>query len=231
MVPPAELVDVFVYARLDSARLPGKALKKLGGMSLIERVVRRAQLVHRSRCVLLTTRRSLDDPLEDVAADLGIGLIRGDSEHLVNRTTTAIKDLKTNLFVRVNGDSPLFEPYLVNKALERVSPEKMVSNLPLRQFPYGVGVEIVSAELYLECSALATPADFEHVTRHLYRDGVAEKLLLGQRSSDSDLKLTIDTENDYARLSNLLSMHPFDAPYWDILGRCKPELLWVNSQD
>lgn len=229
MAPRTGLVDVFVYARMDSGRLPGKALKNMGGMSLIERVMHRAQLVHQSRCVLLTTRRSIDNPLSEVAEASGIEVIRGNTNNLVRRTTSAIMELNTNSFVRVNGDSPLFEPRLVNYALETVGSAGLISNLPLRQFPYGVSVEIVSAELYLEASHLATPADVEHVTRHLYREGSANKLLLGQSSSDGDLSLTIDTEDDYLNLAKLTSRHSYDAPYWEIFERNKPVLFWVNQ--
>lgn len=220
-------VDVFVYARIDSYRLPGKALIELGGMKLIERVIRRAQMVDAGRCVLLTTDRVVDDSLVEVARAQGIVVVRGDAHNLVNRTIKAIKELDTQVFVRVNGDSPFFEPQLVNVALENFRSVDFISNLPLRLFPYGVGVEIVTSSSYIKAANLATPAQVEHVTKHLYGAGVLTKRLLGQTQNQGNLHLALDTPDDRLRLSKLMSGHPFDAPYWEIFGREKPELFWI----
>jgi len=38
-------MGTMVFSRHDSSRLPGKALRPIGGMPLLERVIRRAQLL------------------------------------------------------------------------------------------------------------------------------------------------------------------------------------------
>lgn len=219
-------VDVFVYARMDSTRLPGKALKEVGGMKLIERVIRRAKMVSGQRCVLLTSRRRVDDPLVQVAGGEAIEVVRGEADNLVARTVQAIKELGTEVFVRVNGDSPFFEPRLVEQIIPMARSQTLVSNLPLRQFPYGVALELVGADIYLEHARSARTIELEHCTAHLYREVVKDLISIRQTRNDSDLKLAIDTASDLNRIGQSLTRNSFAAPYWEVFGREAPEIAW-----
>lgn len=220
-------LGVFIYARADSRRLPGKALLPFAQSTLLEHVFRRAQEVQASSYSLLTSDRAIDDDLGAVARDAGLNVVRGSASDLVQRTITAIDTIGVDRFVRINADCPLFEPRLVNAALQR-SQQDLVSNVVERRFPYGVAVEIVDTGYYLRLADAARPDELEHVTKHLYRRPRTGTILsLTQVEDHSCLRLAVDTPADYERI-RLLCQPPASplAPYWELLGLPDPALRW-----
>ena len=232
MTPPTRSepvhVGVFIYARADSRRLPGKVLRPFGQGTLLEHVINRARQVHATSWALLTSDRAIDDPLAAAASDAGLDIVRGSATDLLTRTLTAIDTLHVDRFVRINADSPLFEPRLANAALRRSSGEDLVSNLIERRFPYGVAVEIVDTTHYLRLADTAQPDELEHVTQHLYRQAHTGTVLsLTQHADHSRLHLAVDTLEDHERVQALF--HPPAcplAPYWELLGLSEPTLRW-----
>ena len=67
-----------VQARMGSARFPGKMLAHLGGVPLIEWVLRRLSLAKTlSQIILATTDDEVDDVLVELATGLGCSVFRG----------------------------------------------------------------------------------------------------------------------------------------------------------
>ncbi len=221
-------LGVFIYAGADSRRRPGKVLRPFGQTTLLQHVIDRARQVHATRWSLLTSDRSIDDPLAAAARDAGLDVVRGSATDLVTRTVTAIDTLDVDRFVRINADSPLFEPRLVNAALQRSSADDLVSNIIERRFPYGVAVEIVDAKHYLQSVDTARSDELEHVTKHLYRQLDGSTLLsLTQQADHSHLHLAVDTSEDYERVGALFDTPDSRlAPYWELLGLQEPALRW-----
>lgn len=221
-------LGVFIYARADSRRLPGKALLPFGQGTLLDHVINRARQVHAKTWALLTSDRTVDDPIASTASEAGFEVIRGSATDLVARTLNAVHALDVDRFVRINADSPLFEPHLLNSALDRGSSEHLVSNLIDRRFPYGVAVEIVGTNLYLRLADTVRPHEREHVTQHLYRQVSAGSLRsLSQQADHSHLRLAVDTAEDYEHVQALFDppASPL-APYWDLLALEEPVLRW-----
>lgn len=219
-------VGVFIYARADSRRLPGKALLPFGQGTLLNHVINRARQVHATTWALLTSDRTVDDPIASTAREAGFDVIRGSATDLLSRTVNAVHALDVDRFVRINADSPLFEPRLVNTALDRSGSEHLVSNLIDRRFPYGVAVEIVGTNLYLRLADTARPDELEHVTQHLYRHASTGALRsLTQQADHSHLRLAVDTADDYDRVQALFDPPASQlAPYWNLLALEEPVL-------
>ena len=226
-------LGVFIYARADSRRLPGKVLRPFGHSTLLQHVIDRARQVHATRWSLLTSDRTIDDPLVAAARDAGLDVVRGSATDLVTRTVTAIDTLHVDRFVRINADSPLFEPRLVNAALQRSSGEDLVSNIIERRFPYGVAVEIVDATHYLQLVDTAQPDELEHVTTHLYRQlHISTVLSLTQQADHSHWHLAVDTSEDHERVRALFDTPTSPlAPYWELLRLQEPVLRWNTIGD
>lgn len=226
-------LGVFVYARTDSRRLPGKVLRPFGTSTLLEHVIARSFLVRAQHWVLLTSDRSIDDVLASLASRRGLAVVRGSASDLVARTLVAIDSFGLTHFVRVNADSPCFEPRLVNALTGRASHEEFASNLFERRFPYGVAVEYIDASCYRRLASTARRNELEHVTQHLYRqiDNV-QALSLTQQADHSHLDLAVDTTEDYDRMRSLFSdpaSHP--EPYWELLNLQEPVLRWGSVPD
>lgn len=217
---------VFIYARSDSHRLPGKALLPLSGRALIDIVCDRARRVPVDGWALLTSDRPVDDSLALHAEARGLRVIRGDAYDLITRTLQAITETGATCFLRLNGDSPLFEPTLAEWALKRMDEGKLLSNLFKRCFPYGVAVEWVDAGLYRELARHARAEELEHVTQHLYRlASDIPALSIEQERDDSELHLALDTIEDHARLETLAKKGDITAaPYWTLLAMEPPAL-------
>lgn len=223
-------IHVFVYSRMDSRRFPGKAMSIVNSEPLVKRVLRRATMVHATRCLLLTTNRSIDRPLVREADSLGIDYLASDHVEPINRTKQAIGAFGTDVFVRVNGDSPLFEPSIVNFALSNAAPDKMLSNLTRRRFPYGVAAEIVGTELFIRSIRESDSPIDEHLTGAIYKSFPNQISTISQTRNDSDLRLTVDYAHDLARLNNIVGSSPTDATYWDLLHRLPPNLSIVEAE-
>lgn len=226
------LSAVFVYARSDSQRLPGKAFMPLGqeGDALIEIVIKRALRVGADVCMLLTTNRRIDDKLAELGELNGIKVVRGETSDLVQRTLLAIEVSGATHFLRVNGDSPLFSPLLARQSMARLESGLLISNIFDRRFPYGVAVEWIDATTYKEYAARAQQNEREHVTAHLYRlSSELSTLSIFQPRDDSGLLLALDTKEDYDRLNNLLGMvDPALGEYWELYGMTSPEVIFKS---
>ncbi|MBK1634226.1 cytidylyltransferase domain-containing protein [Rhodovulum adriaticum] len=216
----------FVYARCDSSRLPGKILREIAGHTVIDIVHARAARVAVDRVVVLTTDREVDDPLAAHCAQRGYLCFRGDPEDLVRRTLQAIEVYAPAAILRVNGDSPLFDPALANAALARLdNGTEMVSNIVERSFPYGIAVEWIATDAYVRLADAAEPQEREHVTQHLYRLRGALSLcsMTDTGGNHADLRLTLDTQQDWDALSRLCSGRDVTkVPYWRLCGIAEP---------
>lgn len=215
---------VFLYARSDSQRLPGKALMPLAGRALVDIVAARAARVGAESCALLTTARAVDDALARHGAGLGLDVVRGHATDLVARSLQAIAQTGATHFLRVNGDSPFFAPELAQAAMAHLAQADLVSNLFDRRFPYGVAVEWIAAQAYARLAPSALPPEREHVTQHLYRQADRLRAVsMDQPRDDTALRLALDTPEDHARLSALIGARdPAALPYWDMFGLSAP---------
>ncbi|WP_143592433.1 cytidylyltransferase domain-containing protein [Thioalkalivibrio versutus] len=217
---------VFVYARSDSSRLPGKPMMTLSGRKVIDIVLERASRVGADEFVLLTSQREVDDVLAAHCTRQGVPVVRGHPTNLVSRSLQAIEETGARFFLRVNGDSPFFEPELARQAMAHTENVQMISNIITRCFPYGVSVEWIEAEFYKTQASFSTEEENEHVTSHLYRHVDPMRVLsLTQSRDDSWLRLALDTPEDYAFLSGEIGESVVSGvPYWDAFDLDHPEL-------
>ena len=81
-----------IFTRSDSVRLPQKFRAKIGGLPLIELIVRRATQLSCDIIIVATSDRSIDDEIEDIVKALAPKLskkvycLRGAFEDVVLRT-------------------------------------------------------------------------------------------------------------------------------------------------
>jgi spore coat polysaccharide biosynthesis protein SpsF len=126
--------------------------------------------------------------------------------------------------VRVNGDSPLLDHRLVEKAVElfRNGNYDMVTNIMQRTFPPGQSVEVLRSETFRQTYRLMnTTDDLEHVTKFFYRNSEDFKILNFVYDFDChDVSFAIDTADDLDVFANLVSR--MTKPHWEY---SLPEIL------
>jgi 3-deoxy-manno-octulosonate cytidylyltransferase (CMP-KDO synthetase) len=111
-----------IPARYDSTRFPGKVLTKLGGKTMIERVVERARRASRVAGVLVAT-----DDERVMAAVRAFGgeavMTRADHRSGTERLAEVAAQRREPIFVNVQGDEPVIDPAAIDLAVETIESE------------------------------------------------------------------------------------------------------------
>lgn len=204
-VRPGTSFVAIVAARLDSRRLPGKMLLRIGDRPLFDIVARRARSIHGVAAVVMaTTDRAVDDPLAEAAADAGYAIFRGSTDDVAGRLLACARQFDTAYLVRINGDSPFVDAPLIDKGigLARESGADLVTNIAGRTFPYGVSVEIVRTDTLARAHAAMDAAEREHVTAWFYRpardaEGVVVRAIRDEPAAFAGARLVVDDRADY----------------------------------
>jgi spore coat polysaccharide biosynthesis protein SpsF len=200
-------VAILLQARTDSTRLPGKALAPIAGRTLVGWCLDRLSAAGIGCVVLATTDRAIDDPLAREASERGLVTFRGPTDDVLRRMRLAAEDARADIVVRATGDNPAVDVeaparlvhWLVSRGVEYVAE---------RGLPYGAAVEAMTIEALCRADQLATMAsDREHVTPMMRRDAERFESLeveAPRALRRSDLRLTVDTEEDLGRMRRIL---------------------------
>ena len=140
-------IGAIILARLDSSRLPGKALIKINDRELILRVVDVCSRLNGIKEVIVaTTTRDVDTPLAEFIEKNGINCFRGDYQNVAKRFLDVMSQKELDAAIRLNGDSPFQRPFLINQAINIFlkGGYDLVTNVPGRRYPHGMSVEIIS---------------------------------------------------------------------------------------
>lgn len=158
-------IVTLVTVRLDSTRLPGKALSPIHGRASLGRLldgVRRARIP--GPIVVCTTARPVDDPLEVFAAHEGVGCYRGPTDDVLSRMIGAAERYGASTVVRVTGDDPLSDPEYIDRAIKKhASAEAEFTKT--EGLPFGVGREVLEVSALQRADHMIDRAPFrEHLT-------------------------------------------------------------------
>ena len=199
-------VAAIIFSRMASSRLPGKALRHIAGEPLIKRVINRVSKVKKlSTLVVATSNSKNDDRLVEYIQSLNIEVFRGAAHDVLDRAVSCASYLGVDKFIRINGDSPLIDPKLLEKGIEmwREPNLDLISNVFPRTYPVGMSVEIIKTDSLKKIMGLtADSCDTEHVTRFFYKNPEKFRILNFEsgRSELRKVRLAVDTEDDLERI-------------------------------
>jgi spore coat polysaccharide biosynthesis protein SpsF len=172
----------FVQARMGSTRLPGKVLAPLAGAPLLARVLERvARTPGLDGVALLSTAAPEDEPLRALGAKLGVPVIAGSREDVLDRFHLALRELGADRILRVTADCPLVDPQVLGKLLRMhsctpppayaaIATGAMAPRAGLRRYPDGLDGEVfAAAALEAAWSESHDPYEHEHVTPFIWR--------------------------------------------------------------
>ncbi len=205
-------LGIIVQARMGSSRLPGKVAKVVGGKEyLLHQIDRVLQRCPSHSCVIATTLAREDDVVCEMAEKAGVEFFRGSSDDVLKRYIDAAENNGFTDIVRLTGDCPLIDPYIMDAIVEvyisTKSESKYVSNTLLRTFPRGFDVEITSVkDLRTAWHSSKSNYDREHVTNHIKSGAIAECSLINCSIEQnlSKWRFTLDTVEDHLLLSKIL---------------------------
>ena len=141
------MIVCIIQARMGSTRLPGKALKKIGGMTALEHVIRRVKLAEMpDKIVLATPDTPEDHQLCEMAVDLGIEYHKGAEDDVLTSFYECATFRNADYVCRITADCVFIDPFWIDLACEHLllhHPEQLfyVHNISPRKLPDGLDVE------------------------------------------------------------------------------------------
>jgi spore coat polysaccharide biosynthesis protein SpsF len=205
-----------MQVRMSSNRLPGKALRLIGGRALLGHVVDRVR-----RCssidglAIATSTRADDDIVAAFGQTEGVTVHRGPLDDVAGRLLEAGRTAGAEAIVRISADSPLIDPEIVDHAVSLFRRERpdVVSNVVRRTFPKGQSVEVIRLAALTRVHSVMTRTEREHVTGWFYAHPSCVRILGFEASAScGGLQLSVDTLEDLIRIEAILAR--LGEPAW-----------------
>lgn len=230
-------VTAIIQARMNSTRLPGKALMILGGKPLLHHVFERTLAVRGAeRVVLATCAGDENRPIIELAESMGIGVFIGSEENVLERFFLAADRFGGDYILRVTGDNPFTDPEFAERTVE-MAIKTDADLFHFTNLPLGTGVGIVrKTALDAAFHNSDSPYQREHVTPYILER--PDQFTIVQHASGLDnpfpnLRLTVDTPDDF-RLAEIIYSNcyrgtPFPLTTVIEFLRKNPRLADINS--
>lgn len=202
------MIGVIIQARMGSSRLPGKVLKDLCGVPMLEYQLNRVFRANSiNKVVVATTTLQQDDPIQKLCDRLGVSCFRGSEDDVLSRYFFAAKRYKFSTIVRLTADCPLVCNDIIDICVNELISNKFDyfgNTVPPETsfFPDGSDVEVFTFEA-LERAHLEveSPKDREHVTFHFWKSEASQTFKSGQIKRPKNiahLRWTVDYPEDYS---------------------------------
>src|SRR3989344_2709249 len=195
-----------IQARMGSTRLPGKILMGLEGKPMLWHIVER---VKQSKAidgvVVATTIGREDDATAELCKQEGWLCYRGSAEDVLDRYYQATKTFGASAVVRLTGDCPFIDPFIIDLCVEKFLEGKhdFVSNCEVDSstFPRGLDVRVISFTALENAAQNAKkPFEREHVWPYVFEH--QETFAIGPvvtapDAYRADYRLTVDYPEDF----------------------------------
>lgn len=218
----ADIMNILaiVQARMGSKRLPGKVIKPIINKPLILHVLDRlSKSGYVNNIVLATSTLDSEAPLVKIAKEAGYEVFRGEEENVLKRYFDAGRKYNGDVIVRVTGDCPLIDPYIVDNVISyylMYDYDYVRLDVP-NTFIRGFDVEVFSKDaleiVYKEVSKgdrkdnkSKDNKDYkEHVTLYIYKNRDRFKIgyVKGDRLYNKNYRLCVDTKEDFEIVSKV----------------------------
>lgn len=198
---------------MGSTRLPGKVLKPLRGVPVIERILdqlRRCKTV--TQLVVATSNLDADNALCDFLAGLDVPVFRGSEEDVLDRYVQCAREYGFTSIVRATGDNPFVDPFELDNLAEVFLDQKLdyvsgTSDMGSK-LPVGIGAEILSLMALESSWKMSTDRRHrEHINEYILDNKSAFRsnyIPCAKENAAPELSFTIDTQEDFDRVERLL---------------------------
>lgn len=226
-----------IQARTGSSRLPGKVLRPLGGRPVLSWMVRSARAARGIDDVVVATSTAPgDDAVAELAAELGVQVVRGSEDDVLSRFVLALEETGADAVVRLTADCPLADPALISAVVSLWRNDESLdyaASTLVRTLPRGLDVELASRRALLTADAEAESFHRIHVTSYLYDSKRTFRTMgLVVQPAANDLRVTLDTAEDGEMLDAVVAELGDRPPSWhevvDLL-RSRPDITCINA--
>lgn len=193
-------VVAIVQARMGSTRLPGKVMKCIGGVPIIDLLLSRLSKARLLDSIVVAVPEGIENKgLIDHVSELGYECEQGSENDVLSRFHNAAKRHNADIIVRITGDCPLIDPSLVDEVIAGFvsSDTDYFSNITPPTYPDGLDVEVFSWKvLNITNSEAQTQFDREHVTPFMQNSTQFSRASMAYKEDLSSLRWTLDEPED-----------------------------------
>jgi len=208
------MIIAIIQARTGSTRLPNKVLKELpqgSGVSVLARIIRRLKKCRKLDNIIVATAEN-NQPVVDIAMqEKAPFYVHNGEDDVLGRFFQVSQLYRADVIVRITADCPAVMPEMVDKmiAAHLTNQSEFTfnrnDNLTNCTEIDGLDIEIFNEGILREAHQHAfKPDEREHVTKWLYdhcRPVIVESAF--HIKNNGDIKLSIDTGEDYERLCRI----------------------------
>jgi len=211
-------IMAIIQARMSSDRFPGKTLHQVNGKPMLQYLLERVKRCHNlDGLVVATSVEESDSPVEMFCKDYGVMCFRGSLNDVAGRFIDVLANYPCDAFVRVNGDSPLMDPQLIDLGVNlfRQGDFDIVTNIYPRSFPKGQSVEVLRFSSFCrDYEKMVNDDEHEHITRYFYNHPDLIRIHNFSSGTDSGgIQLSVDTLSDMVNFERIINN--MDRPHWE----------------
>ncbi len=222
-------VLAITQARYGSTRLPGKILKKVNGVTLLEIHLRRilkSKLI--TKLKVATTTEPEAEYIVDIAGKLGIECFKGSIDDVLERFYKTAEPEDPDYVVRVTSDCPLIDPDVIDEVISKciASGCDYVSNTLELTFPDGVDTEVFKfSALKRAYEEAKLKSEREHVTPFIWKNSsfnggtlfTSDNYYNNVKDLSSE-RITVDTREDFELIRIIIEKLGMERPYTDYMN-------------
>ena len=199
-------VIAIVQARFGSSRFPGKILKKIEGVTILEILIKRLlQSKKIKKIIIACSTNPKDNRIIKICKQVGVLYYRGSEKNVLERYYFTAKKFKATNIARITSDCPLIDIDIVDQLIDRYQQNNYdyVSNCSPPTFPDGLDIEVFKFNLLEEAyTKVKSSYQKEHVTPYI--KNIAKKKYNLQNKIDlSWMRLTLDEEKDFILIKKI----------------------------
>ncbi|MEE2932207.1 MAG: hypothetical protein VX941_02145 [Pseudomonadota bacterium] len=197
-------VGALIPVRLDSERLPGKALMEICGRPIIYHLLDRVTAckhIITENIVVCTTEEPSDDPLVGVVEAYGASIFRGSTDDIIERFHAAISHFNFDAVIQVDGDDPLSATEYMNLTMDRLLGDTNLDIVTCRGLPLGTAVKSFSKDaMELVFDRYRSTQNDTGFIYYFTKTGICRQAEVSPLSPDhihDEARLTLDYRQDF----------------------------------
>jgi spore coat polysaccharide biosynthesis protein SpsF len=217
-----------IIARTNSSRLPRKVLKEIGGVKMIEYIIRkikRAKLV--DEIYICTSTTEEDNVLIEIAKENGVKGYAGSLESIIDRMLEVGQIENADNVIRITADN-IFTDEIYLDLMLKYHEENKAEYTRVENLPVGITSEVINLQALKKCYAIMNPNESQYLMLYMFQPSMFKCLVLlpADKHNRPNMTFTVDTTSDFERTKKLIEAYPDKLINLDdILNYCSANSL------
>ncbi len=211
-----------VTSRMESSRLPGKAMLSFGGkpmfLYIIDRIYKYSKLI--DKIVGCTTTTKINNIISDITYDNNYKCYREPPGYLIQKMLNIATIEGADTIVRITGDNPFTCPFVLDRLLQNLGDYDYIR---MGGLPIGVTAEVFRTKTLLRVlercySNYDTSQQCSDAFTFFYTKNSNFNVKVLEMGNDfSNYSVTVDTLFDYVKAINIVNKLNIDYTVEDLI--------------